>query len=302
MSKKKDDKPAKGKAKPKAAPKPALTVQPEASAALSERIAKMNAMSAKPEPKPKKPHPMTVKRKPAEQAAAIEKIVEKAQQPKADKRKVKAPKIFEAPELEEGQEQKELSARQKHFCQNLLANGYNATKAAKDAGYSHKGARTQASELLTNPNILRYLEELQRPVVEALDLSAERILREYASMAFGNDHDFVKKDENGNVVVDDNGLPLPDFTGVTRDQMAGLAGLEITILPSFNDEDPNPLKIKWKRADKKAALDVLAKRAGVIVDKVKVEGHVTMAYAKEDLDEIRKAAMDAVAKAMAHED
>lgn len=294
------------------APKPTLTVQPEASAALERHIAQVNAMSAPPDPKPKKAHPMTVKRKPAGKKKPVEpppelkKVVEAAKDvKKVDGRKRNPPKIFDAPELKEGEELKDPTPQQKHFCQNLLANGYNYTQAAIDAGYSHKSAKSQASDILTRPHILRYLADLQKPMVEALDISAERILREYASMAFGNDHDFVKKDENGKLVVDENGLPLPDFTNATRDQMAGLAGLEITILPSFGEEEdehgnraPNPLKIKWKRQDKKAALDVLAKRAGVIVDpRVKLEGKVELTLNDQRIGELLGDALSYIGKA-----
>jgi len=51
-----------------------------------------------------------------------------------------------------------LNFRQERFVQEYLVSG-NGTDAARRAGYSPKTAKVQAHELLTNPNVVRAIEE-----------------------------------------------------------------------------------------------------------------------------------------------
>lgn len=53
----------------------------------------------------------------------------------------------------------ELNEKQKKFCEEYLID-FNGTRAAIEAGYSPKTARSTASENLTKPNIQQYLSEL----------------------------------------------------------------------------------------------------------------------------------------------
>ena len=57
-----------------------------------------------------------------------------------------------------------LNTKQECFVQNLVAQGMNATayKAAGCTGKTEATARTDASELLTNPNVASRISELQR--------------------------------------------------------------------------------------------------------------------------------------------
>lgn len=190
-----------------------------------------------------------------------------------------------------------LTARQEMFCREYIACDYNATQAAKNAGYSEKTARSIGSENLTKPDIQRFIAELQKPRLEELDISHDRIMREYAAMAFANQADFLAQDKDGKIITNSEGLPYFDFTGVTREQMAGLGGLKITILPSMGEDDPNPIKIETKLSDKKAALDVLAKRAGLLKEVVEHTGTVKVVSDQRDLAMriafmLRKAAQD----------
>ena len=55
-------------------------------------------------------------------------------------------------------EQKKLTPKQITFCKEYLANGHNATKAARAAGYSAKTAYSIGAENLTKPEIKAYLD------------------------------------------------------------------------------------------------------------------------------------------------
>jgi phage terminase small subunit len=165
-----------------------------------------------------------------------------------------------------------LTHKQEMFCREYIIDG-NATRAAIAAGYSEKTAYSIGEENLKKPEIMQFIEKLRAPIIKKLDISAERILEEYAKMAFANLHDFLGVNEDGTIQAKE-GLPFADFTGVTKDQMAGLDGLEIIMLPPVEEDGPNPIKVKMKLADKKGALDVLAKRAGLLKEHIEHSGKI----------------------------
>jgi len=174
-----------------------------------------------------------------------------------------------------------LTKKQEMFCREYLVD-YNATQAAIRAGYSEKTARVIGPENLSKPAIQAFLQSLQKPKLEALDISQERILKEYEAMAFTSLGHFLSRKEDGSIHTVD-GMPTLDFDGVTDHQLAGLAGFETIILPAYGDDEPNPIKIKIKLADKKGALDVLAKRAGLLKDHIEHSGEVKIKGDAADL-------------------
>lgn len=66
----------------------------------------------------------------------------------------------------EHRRQSPLDERQETFCTEFIANGGNATQAAKVAGYSLQSARKIASMLLRRPDISKRIRELQRQFVD----------------------------------------------------------------------------------------------------------------------------------------
>lgn len=54
----------------------------------------------------------------------------------------------------------DLNERQRRFCE-YFAESCNGAEAARKAGYSKKTARQIANELLTKPDILKYVRQLQ---------------------------------------------------------------------------------------------------------------------------------------------
>lgn len=65
--------------------------------------------------------------------------------------------------------------RHERFCQEYVVD-YNGTQAAIRAGYKEKSARSQASDLLTNPNILLRVRELQHEQVERLAVTQDYVV------------------------------------------------------------------------------------------------------------------------------
>src|SRR5574343_1453507 len=88
-----------------------------------------------------------------------------------------------------------LTPKMRNFCHEYMLD-FNITQAAIRAGYSKKAASSVGHETLRNPKVAQYIAELRRESAEKLNITKERILQEYARMAFSD----VSKayDENGN--------------------------------------------------------------------------------------------------------
>lgn len=75
---------------------------------------------------------------------------------------------------------KDLSVKQRRFCEIYCANGFNATQAAIDAGYSKKTAKEMGYENLTKPHVVKYIEEYKSELSESTKITAEGILERLA--------------------------------------------------------------------------------------------------------------------------
>lgn len=92
-----------------------------------------------------------------------------------------------------------MNEKQLRFCEEYIID-HNATQAAIRAGYSPKSARTQASELLTKPNIQEKIQELAEKVSTENIATAEEVLEHFTKVMRGELFDqVVKRDEDGNL-------------------------------------------------------------------------------------------------------
>lgn len=69
-----------------------------------------------------------------------------------------------------------LTPKQKAFCDEYLANGYNGTQAALKVGYSKKTAYSIAGENLKKPEIRAYIAEAKKKLYTDRVASAQEIL------------------------------------------------------------------------------------------------------------------------------
>lgn len=145
-----------------------------------------------------------------------------------------------------------ISAKRKKFCEEYLID-LNATQAAIRAGYSKKSATVIAAELLTFPNVQQYLTLIRQESAQKLEITRERVLKEYAKIAFFD----VRKifDEN-------NGLL--DIKQLDDDSAGAIAGIES--LEQFQMVRGSTVKVgdlkKVKLNDKRAALDSICRVLG----------------------------------------
>ena len=80
---------------------------------------------------------------------------------------------------------KQLTQKQKVFCCEYIFD-WNATRAAKAAGYSEDTAGSIGHENLTKPEIKAYIKELQGDLEKTAGLSRLRVLKEHEKIAFSS--------------------------------------------------------------------------------------------------------------------
>jgi phage terminase small subunit len=155
-----------------------------------------------------------------------------------------------------------LSPKQKKFCDEYLL-CFNATMAALHAGYSKHTARGQGSRLLGKPEIQEYLQAKKDKLAQKYEISQERVLSEYAKIAFFD----IRK-----IFTVDGGLkPIREFDDESAGAIAGVESNDITL----NEMIIGRLQ-KVKMWDKRAALDSICKMLGYNApDKLKVVASIT---------------------------
>jgi phage terminase small subunit len=149
-----------------------------------------------------------------------------------------------------------LTPRVERFVREYLID-QNGTQAAIRTGYSERTAAQQASRLLTNAKVSAAIVDGQKSVAERLGITAERVLTEYARLAFLD----IRKafDEDGRL------RPIHDLDD---DTVAAVSGIEVEDLYEGKGADREHVGRlhKLKLSDKKAALDSLAKHIGLLKD------------------------------------
>jgi phage terminase small subunit len=124
----------------------------------------------------------------------------------------------------------------------------NATQAAIRAGYSARSAHSQGHDILKRPDVQERLRELTGEVLDKLDVSVDRILRELAAIAFADARD----------IFDTSGALLP-IHQMPAHVAATIAAIECEVRTEGRGDDAVPVQLrKIRRWDKLAALKMLA--------------------------------------------
>jgi len=162
-----------------------------------------------------------------------------------------------------------LTPKQEKFSQKFveLGNASEAYRQAYDAeNMSPEAIHEEAYRLTNNPDVALRIEHLQELSRKRHEVTVDRIIHEFARLAFLD----IRKafDEDGNM------RPIHELDD---DTAAAIAGLEIEKrFSSFGDDEGKPIvesrthKIKF--SDKKGALDSLARHLGMFIDKTEITG------------------------------
>lgn len=150
-------------------------------------------------------------------------------------------------------EERKLTEKQAAFCREYLVD-LNATQAAIRAGYSEDTASVIGSENLAKPYIQEIIQAERAKVAERTYISAEKVLREYARIAFGDIRKFY--DAEGKI---------KNIADLDDDAAAALASIDIDELYEWADGAKINVGItkKIKTHNKLPALDALSKHLGL---------------------------------------
>lgn len=161
----------------------------------------------------------------------------------------------------------ELNPKQAAFVREYLVD-LNGKQAAIRAGYSEKTAEVQASRLLSNAKVAAAVKHSMEKRETRTEITQDRVLREYARLAFFD----PRKLFNG------DGSPKP-IGELDDDTAAALAGLDIMEEFAGTGEDRVFVGYtkKYKIADKKGALDSVARHLGMFNDKLELTGSIELA-------------------------
>lgn len=143
--------------------------------------------------------------------------------------------------------EKKLTERQEMFIKEYLID-LNATQAAIRAGYEANSAQEQSSRLLSNVMIKSRVDEEIAKRSRRTGITADRVLRELARIAFANARDVIDFD-NGRVRDD-----------ATEDDTAAVS---IVRVKKTRQGEFESTEYEVRMADKDKALDKLGKHLGM---------------------------------------
>jgi phage terminase small subunit len=145
-----------------------------------------------------------------------------------------------------------LTDKQQRFVAEYLVDS-NATQAAIRAGYSAHTASSQGERLLRNVEVAAAIEAKQTKTLAKLEITAERVMEELGRIAFADPRRLFNDDGS-----------LKKVSELSADDAAVLAQFDVIQLP--HGETVRRLRV-W---DKAVALQVLAKRFGLLKEKVEI--------------------------------
>lgn len=143
----------------------------------------------------------------------------------------------------------------------------NATEAAIRAGYSRASAGSIGCRLLKDVKILAEINKRSAEQTQRLGITADRVMQEYERLALLDPLDLFNSDGS-----------MKPLAEMPEDARRAIAGLEIRQLQNIEAPDVvlRATLHKIKLADKKGALDSLAKIMGLMKERVEVSGQVTL--------------------------
>jgi phage terminase small subunit len=140
------------------------------------------------------------------------------------------------------------NVRWEQFCQEWLID-LNQKQAYIRTGYSPKNAESGASALCANPKVRARMDELLAERSKRTGVTADRVVRELARLAFADITD---------VVDTDNAVVKP---GANKDDRATIASVKVKSGADYTEREV-------KLHDKNKALEMLGKHLGMFTDRM----------------------------------
>lgn len=162
---------------------------------------------------------------------------------------------------------KQISERHKLLVDKYFELGFNETAAAKAAGFAH--ANHYTTRLFAREDVKAEIAKRREKLAKKHEITQERILAEYAKIAFHGLNKFLVPQKDGTLDW--------DFSGASEEELAAIKGMTV----DYYTEGKGRAAVQMKKfkidvMDKKAALDSLARHFGMFNDKVTVTGELSL--------------------------
>ena len=151
----------------------------------------------------------------------------------------------------------ELTGKQKKFCEEYIFD-FNATRAAKAAGYSEGTAYSIGNENLRKPEVATYIKELQSDLAKTSGISRLKVLREHEKLAFSSI-----------AHLHNTWIERKEFEQLTDEQKASIAEIQTQTRTEMKydpvEDDQVPIQVdyvKIKLYDKQKSLDSISRMLG----------------------------------------
>jgi phage terminase small subunit len=144
-----------------------------------------------------------------------------------------------------------MSVLQQKFVDEYLID-LNGSKAATRAGYSARSSATMASRLLSYPHVAAAIDEGIEARAARARVTADRVIDEYARIAFSDMRRFVEWGPGGVTLKASDTMRHIDASCVA----------EVTETKTATGGT-----VKFKLHDKRAALDALSKHLGLFIER-----------------------------------
>lgn len=128
-----------------------------------------------------------------------------------------------------------------------------------------------ASAVFGRPEVQAEIERRRDRMDRKAEVTEERIIREYAKLAFASLGDLLEIQTDGSAWI--------DMSALTDEQKAALAEYNVETYHELGDENHDGREVKKSKIkfhDKKAALDSLARIRGMFKDKLEVSVGLTL--------------------------
>jgi phage terminase small subunit len=154
-----------------------------------------------------------------------------------------------------------MTPKQARFVAEYLVD-LNATQAAIRAGYSRKTANVVGPRLLVNVGISAAIKAGQRAQLDAADLTAKMVIDRLRILGFQDIRRLF--DRAGNL------LPIHELPTAAA---AMIGGIDVVIRNVSPNDDHTDTVHKIKLIDPVKPLELLARKFGLLIDKVEVTVH-----------------------------
>lgn len=151
-----------------------------------------------------------------------------------------------------------LSAKHKLFIKEYLVD-LNASAAAVRAGYSKRTANRQGHRLLINADIQAAIKEGIEARAKRTDITADRVLEEFARVGFSDIGDYVSWNPVTGVRVIDS-KKLEEYKSRAIAEISEIKSISI----NAEGEETIRTNLKLKLHNKISALESLAKHLGIL--------------------------------------